>query len=210
MDKLRELMMKYEELIGKNYCYELVNNSEIEVIFKEENFPHIIGLHKLLDIKELNRLNKKTISGKNIYKKLKQGKIKNELILSSYYYKTIENRFKYFFKIEDLVFERVIYDFDRTKLRSKIKADLVLYTIEDELYIQLFLVKNNKGYYVPMTFIVEYDDRYVRGQVYYNIKRLSIMEKGKEYEEYIYLDKDNEIIEYKDIEVAVSCENVDV
>lgn len=51
------------------------------------------------------------------------------MIFKSPYYSDIENRFKYFFKIKELVFEKVIYEFDRSKLRSKIGADLVLYTI---------------------------------------------------------------------------------
>lgn len=192
MDKLDEVMSYYELLISKTYKYELLDKGEIEVIFKTENFPHVIGLHKLVNIKDLEKLDKKLISGKKIYKELKI-EITNEMILTSPHYPKIENRFNYFHKIKELVFEKVIYDFDRSKVRTTIPADLVLYTIQDNLYIHLFLVKRKQGYFVPMTFIVEVDDRYVKGQTDYDIKKLVILEKGKDTIEHIYIsDDDNE------------------
>lgn len=188
MDKLEEVMKDYESLTNKCYVYDLVDKGEIKVFFKKENFPHVIGLHKLLNIKDLKRLYYKKISGKNIYKQLENKKISSEMIFKSPHYKKIEDRFNYFYKVKELVFEKVIYDFDRSKLRSTIPADLVLYTIQDNLYIHLFLVKRKQGYYVPMTFIVEVDDTYIKGQTDYDIKKLCILEEGKSKIEYIYND----------------------
>ncbi|WP_160692578.1 PBECR4 domain-containing protein [Clostridium sp. C2-6-12] len=189
MDKLDEVMSDYEALLNKTYKYQLIDKNELEVKFKTENFPHVIGLHKLVDIKDLEKLSKKIISGKKIYKELKK-EITNEMIITSPHYPKIENKFNYFYKIKDLVFQKVIYDFDRSKLRTKIDADLVLYTIEDNLYIHLFLAKR-KSYYAPMTFIVEEDDRYIKGQTDYDIKKLYILEKGKDDLEYIYIPDDD-------------------
>ena len=42
-----------------------------------------------------------------------------------------------------------------------------------------------------MTFIVEEDDRYIKGQTDYDIKKLYILEKGKDDLEYIYIPDDD-------------------
>lgn len=202
MDKLQEIMTDFESLTEKKYSYELMNHYDLDIIFKTENFPHVAGLHKLINIKYLEKLKNKKITGKKIYNKLKSNEITSDMIFTSPYYRDIENRFEYFFKIKELVFEKVIYNFDRSKVRSKIGADLVLYTIENNLYIHLFLVKHKNGYYSPMTFIVECDDKYVRGQIDYNIKRISVVEDGKNNIEYVYINECTETAK----EVAV-CEN---
>lgn len=187
MDKISRAIGIYERLMKKKYMYELLNGNFLEVIFKKGNFPHVIGLHKIVDISEFNSLNNKTIKGSKIFSMVKDKDIKEETILNSPNYKKIELRVDYFHKINDLVFNRVIYDFDRTKVRTYIKADLVLYTIEDGMYIHLFLVKDKFGKYVPMTFIVEPNDKYIKGQKDFPISKLSIKEKNKDTKIYSYI-----------------------
>lgn len=192
MDKLEAAMSDYESFINKKYIYELSDKKNIDVTFKLENFPHVLGLHKIVDIKDLEKLNRnpidgqKSISGKQVYKKLRNKEITSNMIFNSPHYTKIENRFNYFHKTKDLLFEKVIYDFDKSKVPSTIKGDLVLYTVKGGWYLQLFLVKCKQGYYVPMTFIVEDDDKYINEQTDHNIDKLSIIEKGKEILEYDY------------------------
>lgn len=48
-----DLLWKYNEYMRLNGCrleYVLDNGVHIEVLYKEENFAHLIGLHKLKDI----------------------------------------------------------------------------------------------------------------------------------------------------------------
>lgn len=187
MDKISGAIKTYEGLMNKKYIYELLNGDSLEVIFKKENFPHVIGLHKLVDINEFNRLNNKTIKGNKVFKMVKNKDIEEEKIVNSPNYEKIELRVDKFHKINELVFNRVIYNFDRTKVRTTIKADLVLYTVEDGMYIHLFLVKNKFGKYVPMTFIVETNDKYIKGQNDFAISKLSIEEKNKDTEIYSYI-----------------------
>ena len=40
----------------------------------------------------------------------------------------------------------------------------MLYSVENNMYIHLFLVKAKNGIIVPMTFIVEEDDKYLKEQ----------------------------------------------
>lgn len=173
--------------MNKKYIYELLNGDRLEVVFKKENFPHVIGLHKLTDIIEFNRLNNKRIKGNKVYNMVKGKEIKEEIILNSPNYEKIELRIDNFYRINDLVFNRVIYDFDRTKIRTYIKADLVLYTVQNGMYIHLFLVKDKFAKYVPMTFIVETSDRYIKGQKDFPITKLTIQEKNKDIKIYDYI-----------------------
>lgn len=186
MDKISNAITTYESLINKIYAYELLNGNSLEVVFKKENFPHIIGFHKLVDISEFESLSKKRIKGNKIFKMVKSKEITSEKILNSPNYEKIKLRVENFYKINELVFERVIYDFDRTKTRTYIKADLVLYTIENGMYIHLFLVKDKFNKYVPMTFIVEPSDKYIKGQYDFKISKLSIKEKNKDTKIYSY------------------------
>lgn len=187
MDKISRAIQMYEGLMNKKYIYELLNGDSLEVVFLKENFPHVIGLHKLVDISEFNRLNNKTIKGNKIFKMVKNKDIKEEKIINSPNYEKIELRVENFHKINELVFNKVIYDFDRTKVRTYIKADLVLYTVEEGMYIHLFLVKDKFGKYVPMTFIIEPNDKYIKGQKDFSISKLSIEEKNKDTKIYSYI-----------------------
>lgn len=46
---MNELLKKYNDYMRLENCraeYQLLNGSTIEVIYKEENFAHLLGLHK--------------------------------------------------------------------------------------------------------------------------------------------------------------------
>ena len=47
-------------------------------------------------------------------------------------------------------------------------------------------MKNKNGYYVPMTFIVDSTNKYINNQIGFDISKLTISQKGKNNEEYIY------------------------
>ena len=57
-----ELLQKYNEYIRLKNCrvqYLLSNGETIDYTYKEENFIHLIGLHKLADIQIIQLLNDK-------------------------------------------------------------------------------------------------------------------------------------------------------
>lgn len=180
MGKISDLAEYYEGFIDKKYIYNLENGTSFNVIFEKKRFAHLLGLHKIKDVPQLNKLSQKKYSGNKAFKDVKSEIIKDEQIFKSYYFDEIENRYKYFSKLEDIVFQKVIYDFDSDKANSKIKADMMLYTVEDGLHLHLFLVKSNKGDMVPMTFIVENGNKYTYRQTDILIKELQIKEDGKE------------------------------
>lgn len=50
---MNDLLKKYTEYMRLENCraeYLLANGQTIEAIYKEENFAHLLGLHKLIDI----------------------------------------------------------------------------------------------------------------------------------------------------------------
>ena len=50
MDSLLEKYNDYLKLVGCKLVYTLDNKQVIEVCFKEDNFLHLLGIHKLVDI----------------------------------------------------------------------------------------------------------------------------------------------------------------
>ena len=64
MDDLLRKYMEYMRLENCRAEYLLANGQTIESIYKEENFAHLLGLHKLIDIQIIqfwqDRSNKKT------------------------------------------------------------------------------------------------------------------------------------------------------
>lgn len=187
MDKISEAIIIYESLINKKYIYDLSNGNSLEVNFKKENFPHLIGFHKLIDIIEFNKLNNKTIKGNKVFNMVKNKDIKSEKIMNSPNYEKIILRVDNFHAINELIFNKVIYDFDKTKVRTYINADLVLYAKKDLMYVHLFLIKNKFGKYVPVTFIVDQSDKYIKDQKSFSISKLRVQEKKKDTQIYNYI-----------------------
>lgn len=74
------LLKKYKDYIRLKNCraeYKLSNGMAIDFVYKEENFIHLIGLHKLKDVQLIQLLNDKSnkkvqtkyiIKGQNITK----------------------------------------------------------------------------------------------------------------------------------------------
>lgn len=188
MGKIAELAKSYEKFIKKKYIYYLDDGTSFNVIFEKKRFAHLLGLHKIIDVPQLQKLSKKQYSGARIFKEVKEKIISDKQIFESHYFEKIENRYIHFLKLEDIVFQKVVYHFDKTKAVSKIDADMMLYSIENNMYLHLFLVKAKNGDMVPMTFIVEETDAYVKGQIYSQIRELHVKENGKEDEIHTYID----------------------
>lgn len=187
MGKIAELAKDYEKFIEKKYIYYLENGTSFNVIFEKKRFAHLLGLHKIVDIPQFYKLAQKKYSGSKAFKDVRNEDITDQQIFESYYFDEIEDRYIYFSKIEDIVFQKVVYNFNKEKAKSKIKADMMMYTIEDGLYLHLFLVKSKNGDMVPMTFLVDKSNQYIDGQTDILIKELHIKEKEKEDLTYTYI-----------------------
>lgn len=73
-----DLLQKYNDYIRLRNCraeYLLSNGTTIEVTYREENFIHLLGLHKLVDIQLIqlfNDKNNKKVKSKYIISRIKK------------------------------------------------------------------------------------------------------------------------------------------
>lgn len=86
-----DLLLKYNEymrLDGFRLEYEMYNGIRIEVTYKEENFAHLLGLHKLKDIQIIqfwqDRSNK-TVKLSDVIRHIKRGRLTDAIVRSSYF-----------------------------------------------------------------------------------------------------------------------------
>lgn len=75
MNGLLEKYNEYNSIINYKIEYEFENGNKIDFKIKKKDFPHLIGLHKLIDIpiiRQFNDRNNKTVSANFIISKIKR------------------------------------------------------------------------------------------------------------------------------------------
>ncbi|MFW5668935.1 MAG: PBECR4 domain-containing protein, partial [Acetivibrio ethanolgignens] len=97
-----DLVKKYNDYIRLKNCrveYVLSNGAIIDFTYKEENFVHLLGLHKLADIQLIqlfNDKNNKKVQTKYIISRIKKGKFTDAMIKASVFYSDIAERYENF------------------------------------------------------------------------------------------------------------------
>lgn len=186
MDKLKECLIIFESMLGKDYYLSLENGLTIKVFFARKHFHHLLGLHKLIDIPPLVA-NKSKNTTTTIYNNIYNDRITYDQICKSAFWSDISERFDYFSNLNTLMFEKVIIDFDKNKVPSApkyiplIQAEYILYATDNNSYFHLCLGNSNNLCY-PETFIVQHDDYYVTGQIELKVNSLKVVDttsKGK-------------------------------
>lgn len=102
MNQLLDKFNEYRTIVNFQMEYTFPDNSFIRFKLKQTDFPHLIGLHKLIDIpliRQFNDRTNKTVSAKYIISKIKQQSVLTEnLIRNSLYFPDIQERFDNFSK----------------------------------------------------------------------------------------------------------------
>ena len=175
MDTLKKSAEIYSDYIDYDYTFELDCDIDVTVAFRASNFYHLIGLHYLTDIAQLDRTRVNN-SNTSIYKKILNGRISQDLIAKSDFYHMISERISQFSNLGDIISSKFIVDFDYTKLpKTDLLSKYLLYKQYENGYAILGLRydwKNN--IYVPETFIFEHTDYYIKDQVSYNVVDVKI------------------------------------
>ena len=89
---MNDLLAKYNEYIRLKNCrveYLLTNGMIIDFTYKEENFVHLLGLHKLEDIQLIqlfNDKNNKKVQTKYIISRIKKEKFTDAMVKASVFY----------------------------------------------------------------------------------------------------------------------------
>ncbi len=155
------------------YSYILEDNTEIEIRFNEKHFGHILGLHKF----------------KSINKNIKSQELNDEILKENITFKELmtldinvlntelRDRITYFPTLKTLlenVDTALKYDINII-WNSKIEFSFLLKT--DKISILVYLavkeMKNNKKICVPVSLLVDRNDRFTK----LNLKKLNIIQK---------------------------------
>ena len=132
MDKLKQCLDIFTSMMGKDYYLKLEGGFVMKIFFAKKHFHHLIGLQKLKDMPPLIA-NKDTNSTTTIYNNIKNGRITYAQISKSAFFSDISERIDNFSKMNNLIFEKVIINFDKNKVPSApnyiplIKAKYILY-----------------------------------------------------------------------------------
>lgn len=182
MDKLKKCISIFESMMHKDFYLTLENNKVMKVFFARKHLHHLLGFQYLIDIPPL------VIDPKNsattIYNNINNGRITYNQILKSSFYPKISDRIDNFSHINNLMFEKIIIDFNKNKVPSApdyiplIKAKYILYTKSCNHYLHLCLGNDNIIYY-PETFLVHPNDYYVVGQNELKIENVTIVPQYK-------------------------------
>ena len=109
--------------------YKLANGKIIEVAYKEENFAHLLGLHKLKDIQLIQfwlDKNNKTVKLKEVIRRIKNSTFTDSMIKSSIFYSDIKDRYESFSyeNLTTLTYTDAVINFNPSIIKSKIKTIL--------------------------------------------------------------------------------------
>lgn len=183
-----DLLMKYVDYMRLNKFrieYILDNGNRIDVTYKEENFAHLLGLHKLKDIQIIqfwqDRTNK-TIKLADVMKQIKRGKLTDTSVRSSYFFPLIKERYESFSydNLTSLNYTDAIIDFNPALIHSKIKSNYILFEEKPnrEFNHMGIAVDRTSGDRYIETFFHEQSDKYIAGQKRIRVRTFQVYDAG--------------------------------
>lgn len=171
---MNNLLKKYNDYMRLENCkaeYRLSNGKNIEVLYKEENFAHLLGLHKLKDIQLIQfwlDKNNKTVKLKDVIRRIKNSTFTDEMVKASVFYPKIQDRYESFSyeNLTTLTYTDAVINFNSQIIKSKIKSDYLLFEEKgnnefNHLRIAMDF-KTGKRYIE--TFFHQSDDMYISDQ----------------------------------------------
>ena len=179
-----DLLLKYNDYIRLKNCraeYFLENGMVINFIYKEQNFIHLLGLHKLMDIQLMQLYNDKTnkkVQAKYILSRIKKCKLTDAMVKSSVFFSDIKIRYENFSydNLTTLTYTDVVINFNPALINSKIKSDYLLFEEKGEKgYNHLGIAEDGhtKTRYIE-TFFHQTTDMYLKGQTIVKIKKFTL------------------------------------
>lgn len=180
---LNQLLDKYNEyksIVNYRMEYVLEDNSVINFKFKQTDFPHLLGLHKLIDIPVIRQFNDRknlVVSAKYINSKIKKQELLTEnIVKKSRYFSDIEVRFNMFSKenILTMSYTDVIVDFNASLISSNLKAKYILFEKKEQGYNHLCVAEDGKGKKYAESFFYHATDLYLRNQRTIKVKCMRI------------------------------------
>lgn len=172
MSELRNKLNDYLKIINFKIKYELQSGHLLEFTFTKNSFPHLIGLHKLIDIpliQRFNRADEKKYSANYVISKIKKGELNTSDIKNSTFYSNIQKRYEYFSSqnLLSLCYSDTLIDFNRYLLINT-KLTHTNYILSEQFthgYRHLCIGKatHSTTHYVE-TFFCPPNDKYIKKQ----------------------------------------------
>lgn len=169
MDKLQECAKAFEKLLDKKYHIVIGRkgkSADIDLAFEAVDFHHLIGLHKLKDLR-LSRGNRE-----KVFKDILSGHILFPDLEQSLYFNQIEKRIEIFSDLEKILDDnRLVFKYnEKAHSFSLIQAEYLLSTLykTNEIYIFLDRRKAEEQFFCRSFFPKESKD-YTIGQAVYTL-----------------------------------------
>ncbi len=185
MDNLLKKYNDYMRLKDCKVVYDLSNNTHIEVIYAENNFAHLIGLHKLKDIQLIQFWQDKTnksVKLSTVIKRIKNSTFTENIVKASVFYPLIQERYENFNynNLTTLNYTDAVVNFNPNIIHSKIKSDYLLFEQkENNSYNHLGIaLDKKKGYRYFETFFREPTNMYLSNQTVVKINHFTLYDKN--------------------------------
>lgn len=188
LNQLLDKFNEYKSIVNYRMEYIFEDDSVISFKLKQTDFPHLLGLHKLIDIpviRQFNDKNNRAISAKYIISKIKRQELLTESIIrKSIYFPDIEVRFNSFSKenILTISYTDAIVDFNASLIGSNLKAKYILFEKKKQGYNHLCIAEDGNDKKYAESFFYNSTDLYLRNQRIIKIKCIRIYDdSGKLY-----------------------------
>lgn len=180
MNQLLDKFNEYKSIVNYRMEYIFEDDSVISFKLKQTDFPHLLGLHKLIDIPVIRQFNDKNnlvVSAKYINSKIKRQELLTENIIKrSIYFPDIAARFNSFSKenILTISYTDAIVDFNASLVGSNLKAKYILIEKKRQGYNHLCVAEDGNGKKYAESFFHASTDLYIRKQRTIKVKCIRI------------------------------------
>ena len=180
MNQLLDKFNEYKSIVNYRMEYIFEDDSVISFKLKQTDFPHLLGLHKLIDIPVIRQFNDKNnlvVGARYINSKIKKQELLTEnIIRRSIYFPDIEVRFNSFSKenILTMSYTDVIVDFNASLICSNLNAKYILFEKKMQGYNHLCVAEDGNGKQYAESFFYNSSDLYLRNQKTIKVKGIRI------------------------------------
>ena len=180
LNQLLDKFNEYKSIVNYRMEYIFEDDSAISFKLKQTDFPHLLGLHKLIDIPVIRQFNDKNnlvVGARYINSKIKKQELLTEnIIKGSIYFPDIEVRFNSFSKenILTMSYTDAIVDFNATLIGYNLNAKYILFEKKMQGYNHLCVAEDGNGKQYAESFFYNSTDLYLRNQRTIKVKCIRI------------------------------------
>lgn len=151
-----------------NFRYELSDGTFINLKFDKKRFSHLLGVETVAKSVIFNKEKLKRYRGEWAYKRIKNGEVTDyhlrTLNEDVFYGKALRGKFLYFYQIPHILLSnKAMFKFKKVS-GSNIECEILIYDIAHGVCVHLGIEKDAAGHYVPRTFFVDQDTKFVDDQ----------------------------------------------